>query len=60
MIDQETEAVNTEINVSPNPFATTVTLQFSNLKPDHIEVIDITGRVVEIKYVGDVSSQLLG
>ena len=57
---EEESILGSTIQVYPNPFTNTVTLQFSSFKPDRIEVIDIAGRVVEIKSIGELSSVQLG
>ena len=57
---EEQNAFDSSVQVYPNPFTSTVTLQFSYTKPDRIEVIDIAGRVVEIKTISELSSVQLG
>ena len=57
---EETIADESTIQIYPNPFNNTVTLQFGEIKPDRVELIDITGRIVEQKSVGDASFIQLG
>lgn len=51
----EDEITSSEIAAYPNPFNNTVNLEFGNLNPDYLELIDITGRILETKIINEVS-----
>ncbi len=57
---EEENIPTSTIHAYPNPFTNTVTLQLNNIKSDRVEVIDITGRIVELKILDASSSIQLG
>lgn len=47
----ETEISPQELSAYPNPFNQSITIEFGELYPDKIEIIDVAGRTVETKSV---------